>query len=93
MDRLKQLLDTAKGYRTYAAAVALVVMAFMAFRRGNYDRAGELLAAALAAAGLRAALPTPAPAVPAAPTTPQPPAGPVITPNVLGTHVGRPSHN
>lgn len=81
MDKLKELLDKAKGYRTYAAAVALLVMAAVAFKRGNYDRAGELLAAALAAAGLRAALP--------APPAPTPDVPPPVEPNVLGSNVGR----
>lgn len=88
MDKFKGLLGKLDGYKTYAAALALLVMAALAFKRGNYDRAGELLAAALAAAGLRAALPNPVPAAPAAPTTPQPPAG-TLVPNILGTNVAK----
>lgn len=86
MDLLKGLLAKTQGYKTYAAAAFFAYMAWRAFRAGDVQRAGELLAAALAAVGLRSALPTPTPAAPVAPTTSQPAVG-AVTPNVLGTNV------
>lgn len=69
-----------KGYKTYAAALALVVTAVVQFRAGDLMGAAQSAGAALAAFGLRSALaeallkllPVPAP-VPAKPESPQPP--------------------
>lgn len=45
-----------EGKKTYGAAVALVALAAIAAYTGEIQRSGELLAAALAAVGLRSAV-------------------------------------
>ena len=60
------------GRKTYLAAAALAVMAFLRFRAGDQSGAAELLAQALGLFGLRSALS----AVP--PSPPGPPAAPVV---------------
>lgn len=52
------LLDFAKGFRTYIAAAGLLGLALYQFSEGQYEVAAQSFLAALAAFGLREAIKT-----------------------------------
>lgn len=65
---LTQLTQLFPGYKTYAAAFGLVVLAVFQARNGNLECAAQSLLAAMTAFGLRSALPAAKP-----PAEPPPP--------------------
>ncbi len=69
---LKDLLELGKGYRTYAAAVGLLLLAYYQYSGGDTAAALQSVLAALATFGLRSALARPQ--LPTPPGPPQPPA-------------------